>query len=193
MSDSLDPIDHRPPGSFVHGDSPGKNNEVSCHALLQGIFPAQGLSLGLPHCRQILYHLSNQGSPRILEWVAYPFSRGSSRPSNWTGISSIVGGFFTKRATREDIYSPWEGIKCPWLCFMAKLLPCGLFWLFSFVSACSSFSLNWFFDWSFSTDKRQVGDMGGKDHRLLVSIPVRIWRQILAHDLIREKAITTNA
>ena len=27
---------------------------------------------GLPHCRKILYQLSHQGSPRILEWVAYP-------------------------------------------------------------------------------------------------------------------------
>ena len=40
---------------------------------------------GLPHCRQILYHLSHQGSPRILEWVAYPFSRGSSPPGNRIG------------------------------------------------------------------------------------------------------------
>ena len=31
---------------------------------------------GLLHCRQILNHLSQQGSPRILEWVAYHFSRG---------------------------------------------------------------------------------------------------------------------
>ena len=44
--------------------------------LLQGIFPTQGLKPDLLHCRQILYHLSYQGSPRILAWVAYPFSRG---------------------------------------------------------------------------------------------------------------------
>ena len=31
---------------------------------------------------------------RILEWVAFPFSRGSSRPRNWSGISCIAGGFF---------------------------------------------------------------------------------------------------
>ena len=37
--------------------SPGKNTGVGCHALLQRIFPTQGLNLGLPHCRQILYHL----------------------------------------------------------------------------------------------------------------------------------------
>ena len=42
-------------GSSVHGDSPGKNAGVGCHALLQGIFPTQGSNPGLPHCGQILY------------------------------------------------------------------------------------------------------------------------------------------
>ena len=45
---------------------------------LQRIFPTQGSNPGLPHCKQILYHLSHQGSPRILEWVTYCFPRGSS-------------------------------------------------------------------------------------------------------------------
>ena len=44
-------------------DSPGKNTGVGCHALLQEIVPTQGLNLGPLHCRQILYHLSHQGSP----------------------------------------------------------------------------------------------------------------------------------
>ena len=52
-----------PPGSFVHGNAPGKNTGVGCHALLQMIFLIQGLNLGLPHCRWILYSLSHQGSP----------------------------------------------------------------------------------------------------------------------------------
>ena len=95
-----DPTDCSPPGSSVHGDSPGKNAGVGCHALFQGIFPTQGCSPGLPHCRRNLYHLSHQGSPRILEWVAYPFSRESSPPSNPTGVSCIAGGFFSW-ATRE--------------------------------------------------------------------------------------------
>ena len=73
------------PGSSVHGDSPGKNTGVGCHALLQGIFLTQGSNPGLPHCR-ILYHLSHQGSPRQLEWVAYPFSRETSWPRNRTGV-----------------------------------------------------------------------------------------------------------
>ena len=56
-------MDCSPPGSSVHGDSPGKNTGVGCHFLLQGTFPTQGLNLGLLHRRQILYHLSHQGSP----------------------------------------------------------------------------------------------------------------------------------
>ena len=32
---------------------------------------------------------------RVLEWVTIPFSRGSSRPRNWTQVSWIAGGFFT--------------------------------------------------------------------------------------------------
>ena len=38
---------------------------------------------------------------RILEWVAFPFSRGSCQPRDWTQVSCIAGRFFTIRATRE--------------------------------------------------------------------------------------------
>ena len=54
-------MDCSPPGFSVRGDSPGKNTGVGCHALLQGIFPTQGLNPGLLHCRPILYQLSYQG------------------------------------------------------------------------------------------------------------------------------------
>ena len=57
------PMDCSPPGSPVHGIFLGKNTGVSCHALLQRIVSTQGSNLGLLHCRQILYHLSYQGSP----------------------------------------------------------------------------------------------------------------------------------
>ena len=40
------------PGSSVHGDSPGKNTRVGCHALFQGIFPTQGLNPGSCGARQ---------------------------------------------------------------------------------------------------------------------------------------------
>ena len=38
---------------------------------------------------------------RVLEWVAFLFSRGSSQPRDWTQVSRIVGGFFTNWAIRE--------------------------------------------------------------------------------------------
>ena len=46
-------------------DSPGKSTGVGCHCLLPGIFPTQGLNPGLPHCRQMFYRLSHQGSPHM--------------------------------------------------------------------------------------------------------------------------------
>ena len=82
-------------------NSPGQHTGMGSLSLLQEIFPTQGLNPGLPHCRRILYQLSHKESPRILEWVAYPFSSGFSWPRNWTGVSCIAGGFFTNWAIRE--------------------------------------------------------------------------------------------
>ena len=73
-------------------------NPMGSLSLLQGIFLTQGLNPGLPHCGQMLYQLSHKGSPRILKWVAYPFSSGSSWPRNWTRVPWIAGGFFTNWA-----------------------------------------------------------------------------------------------
>ena len=83
--------------------------------LLQGIFPTQGSNPGLLHCRWILYQLSSlkvkvaqlfptlcdfmdytvQGllQARILEWIAFPFSRRSSQPRDRTQVSHIAGGW----------------------------------------------------------------------------------------------------
>jgi len=74
-----------------------------------GIFPSQGLNPGLPHCRWILYQQNHKGSPRILKWVAYPFSSRSSRPRNQTSVSCIAGRFFTNWAIREAPYSYSKG------------------------------------------------------------------------------------
>ena len=70
-------------------DSPGKNTGMGCHALLQGIFLTQESNQGLLHYKQILYCLRHQGSPRILEWVAMPSSRGSPQPRDRTCISYV--------------------------------------------------------------------------------------------------------
>ena len=84
-------------------NSPSQNTGVGSLSLLQGISTTQGSNPVLPHCRQILYQLSHQGSPRILEWVAYPFFRGSSQPRNRTSVSCIAGRFFTNWAIREAL------------------------------------------------------------------------------------------
>ena len=63
----------------------------------------------------------------ILEWVAIPFSRGSSRPSNWTRVSCIAGGFFTRQGLPErcsiNIY--WMN---EWIIFSLLVL----YWLKAF-------------------------------------------------------------
>ena len=80
---------------------PGQNTGVGSLSLLEEIFPTQWSNPCLLHCRQNLYQLSHRGSQRILEWVAYPFSRWSSQPKNWTHVSCIASGFFTNWAIRE--------------------------------------------------------------------------------------------
>ena len=70
---------------------------------------AQLLQLCLTLCSPLDY--SPPGSSvhgilqaRMLEWVAMPFSRGSSQPSDQTQVSRIAGGFFTSWATREALF-----------------------------------------------------------------------------------------
>ena len=91
MSDSLRPQGLQHTRLLCPWDSLGKNTGLGCHALLQGIFPTQGLNQGLPHCRQILHQLSYKGSPKIVEWTANPCSSRSSRPRNRTGVSYHQG------------------------------------------------------------------------------------------------------
>ena len=100
VSDSL-----RPHGLYSPWNSPGQNTGVSNLSLLQGVFPTQGSNPGLLHYGWILYHLSHQGSPRILEWVAYFFSRGSSRPRNQTGVSCIAGRFLLSYEGSPEVLS----------------------------------------------------------------------------------------
>ena len=78
-----------PHGLYSPWHSPGQNTGVGSLSLFHGIFPTQGLNPDLPHSRQILYGLSHQGSPRMLEWVVYPFSRGFSQPRIELGSPSL--------------------------------------------------------------------------------------------------------
>ena len=89
-----------------------QNTRVDSLSLLQGIVPTQGSNPGLPHCRWILYQLSHKGNPRILEWVGYHFSSGSSWRRNWTRVSYIAAGFFTNWDIREVLSTETTFIKC---------------------------------------------------------------------------------
>ena len=71
LCDPMDCIAHQTPQSM---NSPGKNTGVGGHFLLQGIFLTQGLNPDLPHCRQTLYQLSHQGSPKIVCDVCFAVS-----------------------------------------------------------------------------------------------------------------------
>ena len=77
-------MDCSPPGSSVHGDSPGKNTGVGCHALLQGIFSTQE---------------SNPGLPALL-------SEPPAKPRNWTHSSPnlyvLLGFLFFSFENHQD-------------------------------------------------------------------------------------------
>ena len=94
-----DPVNCHPPDSSVHGDFPGKNTEAVAMPSSRGP-PQPGIQARSP-AWQIHYRLSHQGSPGILEWISYPFSRGSSQPRNPTTVFCIAEGFFTHWAARE--------------------------------------------------------------------------------------------
>ena len=98
-----DPMDCSAPGSSIHGISQARILKWVAISFSRGIFPTQGLNLGLLHCRQCVCAKSLQSCPtlcdpvdcsppgssvhgilqaRILEWVTMPFSRGPSRPGD---------------------------------------------------------------------------------------------------------------
>ena len=114
-----DPIDCSQPGSSIHGENAPcipliwvENtqptsvfsrqeywNRLPC--LPPGDLPNPGIELRSPTLQMDSLLSEPPRKPRILEWVAYPFSRGSSQPQNWTGISCIAREFFTNWAIRE--------------------------------------------------------------------------------------------
>ena len=81
VSDSLPPY-----GLYSPRNSPGQDTGVGSLSFLQGIFRTQGLNPGLLHCGWILYQLSHKGSPKILEWVAYPSPAGLPDPGIELGL-----------------------------------------------------------------------------------------------------------
>ena len=82
MSDCLQPHGLQPTRPLCSWDSPGKNIREGSHSLFQGIFPTQGSNLCLQHCREILYHMSLQGSPSILYLILVVYICQSRYPNS---------------------------------------------------------------------------------------------------------------
>ena len=66
---------------------PGQNTGVGSFSILQENLPNPGIKPRSPTLQEDSLPAELKGSPRILEWVVYPFTRGSSRPRNRTGVS----------------------------------------------------------------------------------------------------------
>ena len=75
-------------------DSPSQDTGMGSLSLFQGVFPTQ-VKPRSPALQVDSLKLGHKGSPRIPEWVAYPFSSRYSQPRNQTGFSYIAGRFFS--------------------------------------------------------------------------------------------------
>ena len=104
VSNSLRPHGPQPTRLLHPWDFPGKNTGVGCHFPLLGIFLTQGSNQGLPHCRQMLYRLSYQGSltlgilgylsPTVITW--WLNTRGNQYFANWYSF------YRTKHKTKKE-------------------------------------------------------------------------------------------
>ena len=114
VSDSVQPMECSPPGSSVRGDFPGKNTGMDCHALLQGIFPTQGLNPGLLHCRQNLYCLSYQRNPVVMESREQLCSMRISTDSDSFSLSALFNSTlfaFESTERSNSVEGKWFPLK----------------------------------------------------------------------------------
>ena len=119
-------------------DFPGKNTGMDCHFLLQEIFPTQGLNPGLPHCRQILYQLSHQGSPErgidimnksqesSQEGLQFSCTVKLVKPFLWILISFFVSHYHTGNEFQVKLFclpSPYSSFQTPVCMVFPPFLP----------------------------------------------------------------------
>ena len=118
MSDSL----LQPARFLCPWNSPGQNARMeSCSFSRRS---SQARDRDPVSCIALDFLLSeHQGSPRILEWVAYPFSRGTSWLRNRTGVSYIAGGLFISWATRNPTANAMRLKLTLWFSHSPKCVP----------------------------------------------------------------------
>ena len=114
------PMDCSPPGSSVHGDSPGKNTEVGRRAFLQGIFPIQGLNPDLLQLQADSFFFSlltePAGKPKNTGVGSLSFSKGSSCPGIKPGSPALQADSLPAELPGKSIYiivdeHTWVNIK----------------------------------------------------------------------------------
>ena len=81
------------------------SSQNKSHLLISDKVKVKATQSCLTLCNPIDYTVHEPLQAKILEWVAYPFSRGSSRPRDRTGVCCIAGRFFTNWAIREALIS----------------------------------------------------------------------------------------
>ena len=102
MSNSLESY-----GLYSPWNSPGQNTGVGSLSLLQGIFPTQGSNPGLPHCRQILYHLSHKGRPSQHIFSHYMVAW------NWVLHACVLSCLVVSDSLQHHELQPTR-LLCPW-------------------------------------------------------------------------------
>ena len=104
-----DPLDCSPPDSSIHG--------IFQARILEWVAMSSSQPRDWTHVSCIAGCLRHQDSPRILEWVAYPFSRGTSWPRNQTGVSCIASRFLPAELPRKPNYTinSVQLLSCVWL------------------------------------------------------------------------------
>ena len=134
MSNSL-----QPQGLYSLQNSPGQNTRVSCHALLRGSFPTQGLNRGLLHLGRILYQQSQHGSPGYLGWhISFHcnctlFGKGNGTPLRYSCLENsmdrgawrtMVHGIAKSRARLSTWHTPYlTGLQVSLFFLIAQSLP----------------------------------------------------------------------
>ena len=124
VSYSVQPHGLQPTKLLCPRNFPGKNTQVGCHSLLQGIFPIQRSNPRLLHCRQILYCLSHQGSlvfPEIIyfylrAWYMIKWSEvkvTQSCPTLWDPIEYTVHGIVQARILEWTAFPFFSGSSQP--------------------------------------------------------------------------------
>ena len=119
MSNSLQPHGPWPTRPLCPWNSSGKNTGEGSYSLLQGIFLTQGSNPGPLHCRQILYHLSHQGSPvltdkevqgREVRFIAQS-PKASQNRADYLEIHIYIYTYIEKAMATHSSVLAW---KIPW-------------------------------------------------------------------------------